>query len=239
MIGIYMYENKVNHKKYIGQSVNIEKRRKEHLKRPSPYSYFDNTLHAIGEEAFTFSILEECSAEQLDEREKYWITYYNSILDGYNLTSGGQTYKGEDNPWAKLKETQVKQIIVLLEEGKLTNKQIAEQFQVHYNTVDYINRCQIWTHLHNYKQNIRNENMKDGKRFGMGETNVTAKITEEQALYIIHLLESDKRSQAQISRDENISIHILQDINRCRTWKHLHNYKKNIRKEYALRQEVM
>lgn len=41
MIGIYMYENIVNHKKYIGQSANIERRRKEHINEPSKYSHFD------------------------------------------------------------------------------------------------------------------------------------------------------------------------------------------------------
>ncbi len=52
MIGIYMYENKKNHKKYIGQSVDIERRRLEHLRKPSKYSYFDEELKAIGEEGF-------------------------------------------------------------------------------------------------------------------------------------------------------------------------------------------
>lgn len=89
MIGIYMYENKLNHKKYIGQSTNIERRKWEHLKWPSRYSRFDNELQVIGEKGFDFSILEECSVDQLDEREKYWIKYYNSQQEGYNLTGGG------------------------------------------------------------------------------------------------------------------------------------------------------
>ena len=54
----------------------------------------------------------------------------------------------------------------------------------------------------------------------------TNKITEEKAKYIITLLEKDPRSLAQISRDENVSLNILYDINRCRTWKYLHNYKQ-------------
>ena len=37
---------------------------------------------------------------------------------------------------------------------------------------------------------------------------------------------------AQLARDLSISINIIEDINRCKTWKYLHNYKKNIRKEY-------
>lgn len=49
MIGIYMYENKRNHKKYVGQSTNIERRKREHLCWPSPHSRFDMELKAIGE----------------------------------------------------------------------------------------------------------------------------------------------------------------------------------------------
>ena len=42
---------------------------------------------------FNFSIIEECSEEQLNKREKYWIKYYNSYgKNGYNLTSGGEGY---------------------------------------------------------------------------------------------------------------------------------------------------
>ena len=89
MVGIYMYENKLNHKKYIGQSVNIERRKKEHLNYPSPYSKFDNHLSKLGEDNFIFSILEECEIRELDEKEKYWIKYYNSIQEGYNLICGG------------------------------------------------------------------------------------------------------------------------------------------------------
>ena len=48
MIGIYMFENKKTHKKYIGQSTNIERRKEEHLMWPSKHSYFDNELKKIG-----------------------------------------------------------------------------------------------------------------------------------------------------------------------------------------------
>ena len=105
---------------------------------------------------------------------------------------------------------------------------IAKQFQVHYNTISNINRCQTWTWLHSYKKNIRKESQGSLNKGELG----TNKITQEEAIKIIHLLEIDKRSLAQIARDENISLNILYDINRCKTWTHLHNYKTNIRKEY-------
>lgn len=241
MIGIYMYENKINHKKYIGQSTNIERRKREHFCWPSPYSRFDMELRAIGEKEFIFTILEECSVDQLDNREKYWIEFYNTIQEGYNLTPGGQSYRGAENPAAKLTEDEVKQIIILLEEHRLSNGEISDKFRVCRNTIDLINRCKTWCHLHNYKNNIRNENIAISEHphsaFG-GENNGTAIVTEEKVLYVISLLEIDNRSLAQISRDENISLNILYDINRCKTWKYLHNYKKNIRKEYREKREA-
>ena len=42
-----------------------------------------------GLENFDFIILEECLTEQLNEREVYWIAYFNSYKNGYNATEGG------------------------------------------------------------------------------------------------------------------------------------------------------
>ena len=238
MIGIYMYTNKKNNKKYIGQSTNIERRKREHLCWPSPYSRFDMELRAVGEDQFDFVILEECSVELLDEREKYWISFYDTINNGYNLTPGGQGYRGEENPGARLTEDEVRQIIILLEEHKLNNREIAERFSVCQNTIDGINRCKTWCHLHNYKTNIRNTNLakeENPRSAWAGENNAIAKITEELALRIIDLLQTDSRSLAQLSRDLGVSLNIIYDINRCRTWKYLHNYNKNIRNEYRKR----
>ena len=141
---------------------------------------------------------------------------------------------GENNPFAKLKENQVKQIIKLLECCQLTNKEIAEQFNVSVNNIDLINRCISWKHLHNYSFNIRQENLNQISSSYTtlnGSRNPSSKINENIAQKIINLLETDERSMAQLSRDYGYSIHIIQDINRCKTWTHLHHYKQNIRKE--------
>lgn len=233
MIGIYKYTNKNNGKIYIGRSINITKRKWQHLHDPSPYSYFDKILNSIGEESFDFVVIEECSVQEIQEREKYWIKYFKScVLDGreggYNLTYGGEEHKSENNPWAKLSEKEVKEIIEKLKGTKRSIQEIAKEYNVHYNTVSDINRCKTWTWIHNYKTNIRKEEQGSLLRGELG----TNKISEEEAKYIISLLEKDKRSLAQISRDENISLNILYDINRCKTWKYLHNYKNNIRNEF-------
>ena len=240
--GIYKFENKINKKIYIGQSVDIYKRKNEHWQWPSPYSKIDSALTKYGLDNFNFSIIEECEPNILDEREKYWIKYYDSINyeKGYNLTIGGQNYRGESNPASKLTEKEVLEIIELLKECKLNNKQISILYNISNNAIDEINRCIRWTHLHNYKNNIRQENL-NLKKYPhsslAGENNPISKITEKQALYIIELLKKDKRSMAQISRDEKISIYIISDINACKTWTYLHNYKKNIRKEFREKNE--
>jgi group I intron endonuclease len=237
MIGIYKYQNKQNGKIYIGRSVNITKRKWEHLAKPSPYSYFDQTLKKIGEDAFDFEIVEECKENELKDKEKYWIAYYNCcVLDnrdgGYNLTHGGEEYRSDENPWSKLSIQQVEEIIDQLAHTPKSMKQLSEEYQVHPNTISDINCCKTWAWLHNYKSNIRTETRGSSFR---GEVNGRSKITEQQARFIVHLLETDPRSQAQIARDEGIKEGIINDINACKTWRHIHNYKKNIRKEVKLK----
>lgn len=231
MIGIYMYENKRNGKKYIGQSTNIQRRKEEHLKWPSPYSRFDIELQAIGEDQFTFSILEECSVDCLDERETYWIKYYDSVNTGYNLTYGGQSYRGESNPAAKLNDDDVRTIIDKLRDTQISIQELAREYNVHYNTISNINRCQTWTHLHNYNGNIRLSYQGGLTR---GELNSTATITTDIAKSIINLIINSNQSLASIARQFNINDSIVYDINRCRTWKHLHHYQRNIRQESKL-----
>lgn len=235
MVGIYKYENKLTHSVYIGQSINITKRKWEHENRPSPTSLIDQRLQEYGTEAFEFEIIEECEPDVLDEREIYWINFYNSYNNGYNQTLGGQAQYGENNIQVKLTEKEVKEIIKLLEETNESCEQIGNKYNVHRNTIDFINRCVTWTYLHQYKKNIRQEaRTKRGELSSpfAGEHNPTSTLTEEKAKEIIELLKTDKRSIAQLSRDLNISINILYDINRCKTWKHLHEFNKNIRNEY-------
>lgn len=88
--GIYKITNLINNKIYIGQSIHIEKRWKEH----KYYSSQEKTaiqaaFKKYGLSNFSFEVIEECSKEKLDEREIYWIKFYNSYYNGYNMTKGG------------------------------------------------------------------------------------------------------------------------------------------------------
>ena len=58
-----------------------------------PNNHFHNAIRKYGFQDFVFQIIEDdiTSNEILNEREKYWINYYNSYYDGYNSTLGGES----------------------------------------------------------------------------------------------------------------------------------------------------
>ncbi len=101
MIGIYKITKKENGKSYIGQSNNIERRIKEHqYKIDIP---IELAIHKYGKDAFTYEVIEECDLEQLDEKERYWIAYYNTYKGfGYNCSEGGGNNRCENNGRTKL-----------------------------------------------------------------------------------------------------------------------------------------
>lgn len=63
--------------------------------------------------------------------------------------------QGENNPSAKLGDSLVLQIIDDLLNTSIPQTQLAKKYNVSYNTINGINRCKNWTHLHNYKTSIR------------------------------------------------------------------------------------
>lgn len=99
MVGIYKITNTLNNKCYIGQSIDIETRWIQHIyegKHNTQKGRLYPIMFQDGIENFTFEIIEECPLNQevLNQKERYWIKFYNSFEDGYNSTIGGQ---GEDS----------------------------------------------------------------------------------------------------------------------------------------------
>lgn len=95
--GIYMIKNLINGRIYIGQSRHISERIKTHKKdlRNGYHhnEHLQNAYNKYGLDNFSFELVESCSIEDLDERERFWIEYYGSFESGYNLTSGGESNK--------------------------------------------------------------------------------------------------------------------------------------------------
>lgn len=148
MIGIYCFENKINNKKYIGQSVKIKTRIKQRIDCSKNKNYigygtkFYKALRKYGVDNFNVTILEECEESQLDEREIYWITFYDTYKNGYNSNRGGVnvTERNEEHPMAKLTNNEVLKIKdILLNNTRKSFRKIGEEFGVSQSEISGIN----------------------------------------------------------------------------------------------------
>jgi group I intron endonuclease len=81
VIGIYKVINPKN-KIYIGQSIDIEYRFKQYsrLECKSQTKVY-NSLKKYGFDSHKFELIEECSIEMLNERERYWQEYYDVLSE--------------------------------------------------------------------------------------------------------------------------------------------------------------
>lgn len=146
--GIYKITNNINKRCYIGQSINIYKRWNQHKYNSSKSSIIHLAIKKYGVENFSFEIIEQCSQKQLNEREVYWINYYNSYNEGYNLTRGGDGNYQYDYD-----------IFLKLWNEKYNEKEIAQILQCSTDTV--------MTALHYFKiseQEIRSRGQNNKKR---------------------------------------------------------------------------
>lgn len=93
--GIYKITNLQTKECYIGQSVDIASRWKDHVKgglgiEASVTNKLYRAMQETGVWNFTFEVMEECSREELNEKERLWIELYQSDKFGYNLTKGNK-----------------------------------------------------------------------------------------------------------------------------------------------------
>lgn len=92
---IYKITNIVNNKAYIGQTVNTIAQRfiehKSHYKTNLTNSNrpLYNAFSKYGLENFIIEEIEKIPNNLLNEREQYWIKYYDTYNNGYNATLGG------------------------------------------------------------------------------------------------------------------------------------------------------
>ena len=94
MVGIYMIRCKPNNKIYVGQSMNISKRWKQHRIDLNGGYHTNEELQKdwnnYGEDNFEFKIVQKCKEEYLDELEIIHIEQFKAFEYGYNETIGGK-----------------------------------------------------------------------------------------------------------------------------------------------------
>lgn len=203
---IYCYTNILNNKKYIGQTNNLERRKKQHIQdsihchKGHEVSYnlpFHSAIRKYGIDNFNFEILEIIDTENWDDVNTLESNYINNLKticpNGYNLQSQGQANKGLNK--SRLSENVIEEII-----SKLKNKEyipnIAEEYQLSRSYISDINngRC------------LRKEN----EIYPLQQN----RITNEKYLEIIDLIKNTNYSLSKIADYEEMHHDTIEKINK-------------------------
>lgn len=148
---IYKIENLLNNKKYIGLTNNIARRRARHF-TDLRYNRHDNSFLQKefirdGEQSFSFEVIfsGDVSAEEISEKEKFYIKYFDSYLNGYNQNEGGNF--GPSNGGSHLTKSDLFNIMAALEFMSRPGQVLANMYDVTRTTISRIkkgeNHCEI------------------------------------------------------------------------------------------------
>ena len=132
---IYKHTNKINGKSYIGQTKQKEKARWQYGNGYSHNKYFYNAIKKYGWDLFEHEIIEKdiFTQESANEREIYWIGYFDSFNNGYNLTKGGDNHEHLGIPVLQI-DTKTLEIVNVF----LTVRQAEESTKIDHSQ---ISRC--------------------------------------------------------------------------------------------------
>jgi group I intron endonuclease len=93
---IYCYHCILTGKKYIGQTVHENRRKNQHKRdcKKGVDNKFYRAVRRYGWNSFIYGIIDEYNIDFLNEQEIFCIDYYDTYLNGYNSTIGGEGVRG-------------------------------------------------------------------------------------------------------------------------------------------------
>lgn len=146
---IYVIKNIINDLVYVGQAASaydrFRRHRNNHISADKQDLKIVNAMKNLGANNFYYEILENCADEDADEKEKYYISKFNSFKNGYNGNVGGvgaKNYTEED-----IKEcyellmngSTIREIEIVTGINRSTLKRELEKIVPNYNTVVNMN----------------------------------------------------------------------------------------------------
>lgn len=201
IIGIYRIINLANGKVYVGKSGNILERWNNHRKdlrsnKKRPNEHLQNSWNLYGKENFVFMVIEECSLEQLKEKEEYYINLFESYKSekGYNIkkiSSGLERHSEETKKKiseankGKTVSEKTRYLMSLASSGrKWTEEQKRNLSEVRKNNYENSNLCEL------------NKTYK-------GENNPNSKLTVQEIVEIREKFKSGRR-KASLAREYKV-----------------------------------
>lgn len=157
--GIYKIQSIAEPEKfYIGSSVNIQSRKRQHFSmlklNKHDATYLQNYYNKHGKESLVFHIIEECCQEKLTQREQYYIDILNPIFNSrknaesnyghkfseevkQNMSNAQKEWRKGKNLSIKLTKELCNEVLELKSKG-LKNQQIALKLNISLPSVSKI-----------------------------------------------------------------------------------------------------
>jgi len=249
--GIYCIRNTVDNKRYIGRTVDFYKRWAMHRWGLENNRHFNSHLQRAynnNPQNFIFEIIEVCDKDKCNEREIYWISYYNTMNMeyGYNLCEGGKSTTGRKFSEETLKKMSkqrrgVKCSREAVEKRKQSLKDHKERDPewakaLHDKQVENIRSIPNWKKSHPMSEKRKKEVSEffKGRKIPewhkeklrdlySGENSLTAKLTENEVVNMrLRFLKGEPRMS--IAKDyPNMHPNTIYDIVKGKRWKHIPN----------------
>ena len=245
---VYKITNVQNKKVYIGiTGHSFEHRWKQHLSDTAAKRndfVFHKALAKYGVDSFiTEVVFTDLTKEEACEKERELIKQYDSFYlngHGYNMTYGGECndhLRGGNAPVALFTDEQADLIKKQLKNTEMSFEEILTFIGFkNPSSTSALRSVSAINEGKNYRTDNYTYPVRQNPRAVMGKNrtcdkNPGAKLTNEQALNLISDLANTHLSQAELAQKYNISQNAVNVINRCKTWKELHTFKRNIRRE--------
>ena len=205
MYYIYKIENLINHKKYIGLTNNIIRRRNRHFTdlrcNRHDNHFLQKEFNIYGEKNFSFSIefQDDITDFEIGEKEKEYIKKYDSYKNGYNQNEGGNF--GASNGGSALTQSDIFNILSVLEFKSRPGQVLSDIYGVSRTTISRIKRG---VNHNQYKEDYEKLSLEERKaiykifcdstNFLEKKANTTIiqskrKLTEEQVLMVLYNFE--------------------------------------------------
>lgn len=204
---IYIIENDINNKVYIGQAIDAKIRFQSHCK-PSAATLnnelIGKAIQKYGKEHFHFEILES-QIENYNEREQYWISYYNSLApNGYNILKGGESppqMRGTAHPESLLSSEQVTCLTNDLLNTTISAVELARKYGFSSNTsIIEFNKGKTYH--------------REGIDYPIRKRMYNGKLTDEDVEEIILQLKNTNRTYKDIASDYGLEYRAVSRIDR-------------------------
>jgi group I intron endonuclease len=223
--GIYCIENKLNHKKYIGQTKQkFIKRYWYHLWSLRNGNHFNkkllNSFNKNNEDDFIFYMVEEeYDVDKINELEKKYIKEFNTIESGYNISEGGQ-----EQHLVQYVSAESRKKVGQLNKERMTGKKLSEETKQRMREASHHQR-QSEDGRRRISEAMKNRIVSDETKEKLRNANIGSKspvaVLDEEKVKEIKISLMDGVKQSELAKQFNVSYGVISAIKHNRTWTHV------------------